>query len=354
MTITTFSTVGYGSWNVPAGVTSINVCVFGAGGGGANSSSGNGVGGGGGACAKTINLVVSPTSTVYYYIGQGGAQALSGANTWVNIQANNVPTTAANGALALGGQGNTHNANNPGGNTTSSIGTTLYAGGNGYNNGGYVSGGGGGAGSGGAGANSQAASSQAAGTYVGGGGGISDGIFSAGGAGGNAVISASSPTGLVGTFPGGGGGGAGNTYALMGGGVGAIGANGQVQFQYTPIINVNALAVSATMGVGVVTLTTPIQNIPITQALATATVHAVTATQFIAANPTQALATTGIGSVNPIFQAQSVLAPSAIATTSAIPMAGDILIIGFDYLVKISGNVSVLIGDGMSVSIGIV
>ena len=119
-----------------------------------------------------------------------------------------------------------------------------------------------------------------------------------------------------------------------------------------PVVNVNATQALATMGVGVVTPTFPVQNITITQVLATTTAR--NAIPTISGLSTQVLATTGIGSVNPIFQVQTVLCPPAIATTSAISMGGDILIIGFDYRVQISGNVAVQIGDGVSVFIGIV
>jgi hypothetical protein len=393
--VNTFSTVGYGSFVIPAGITTINVCAFGAGAGGANYTSGYGIGGGGGACAKTINLTVTPLSTIYFYVGQGGAQAANGANSWINIQANAAPTSVANGALAIGGKGGNSNANNAGGNTSSSIGTNTYAGGNGYCNGGYVSGGGGGAGSGGAGANSQAATAETVATYVGGAGGIGDGTFSAGGLGGNGIIGTTgSVVGLVGTFPGGGGGGAGNTGGNDG--TGAVGANGQIQIAYgvttlnytpaqanattgvqalssyiinttLPQVNVSASvgvvtansfnAVTtpqalATTGFGIVTPIIPLNNPTAPRASVFASAGVVTTGTFIPSYPTQALATTGVGSLTPKASIQNIPISGVVATTSSIPLGGDILIIGFDIQMTIDGGMSITLGSGVNMVIG--
>ena len=178
--VNTFSTVGYGSWIIPAGITSINVCAFGAGAGGANAGSGYGVGGGGGGFGETDNLTVTPGATVYYYVGQGGAQGANGANSWVNIKANAAPTSTANGALGRGGTADpTTYTSASAGLAVNCIGTVTFSGGYGINTSSSatvsVSGGGGGAGSGGAGANSSNLSSN--GTITGGLGGIAGSNF---------------------------------------------------------------------------------------------------------------------------------------------------------------------------------
>ena len=67
MSITTFSTVGYGSWTVPAGITSINVCAFAAGAGGANYTSGYGIGGGGGSYSVPAGLGAPGIIVISYY-----------------------------------------------------------------------------------------------------------------------------------------------------------------------------------------------------------------------------------------------------------------------------------------------
>ncbi len=232
MTLYSNSASGYGSWVVPAGVTSVNVFAIAAGAGGANYSTGYAMGGGGGASVKTTGLTVVPTHTVYFYVAPGGTQSANGANSWINIAANAAPTAAANGCLALGGQANGSGyANTAGGNGSLCIGTTAYSGGTGVGTNQYGCAGGGGAGSAGAGANSVPLTGDTANNSAGGSGGPSDGTFPAGGVGGNVDIAATaSPSGYPGVWPGGGGGGGGNTGGNAG--VGASGANGGVWISY--------------------------------------------------------------------------------------------------------------------------
>lgn len=65
------------TWTVPAGVTSIDYVLVGAGGGGGGSSPGyggtiKGVGGGGGAVSVKINYAVTSGANLYAMIGRGG------------------------------------------------------------------------------------------------------------------------------------------------------------------------------------------------------------------------------------------------------------------------------------------
>ena len=305
MPVFTNSIPGFGSWVIPAGITTINVAAFGSGAGGANNSPGGyAVGGGGGGCGITTSLTVIPGGTVYYYIGQGGIQGANGTNSWVNIKANVVPSSTSNGALGAGGTADpTSYTAASGGLAANCIGTATYSGGYGINTSSTqygVSGGGGGAGLGGAGANSS--NLVTTGTITGGLGGIAGGNFTAGGQGGNGYIS-DSIVGQSGTIPGGGGGGSSNTGSI-GNGTGGAGGNGQIQIQYGISNNVNISEVSGITSVGVLTPTFPINNPPASKATVTTTATVLTTKTFIPGYPSQALATTEIGSVSIAFPIQ--------------------------------------------------
>ncbi|MCA1807795.1 MAG: hypothetical protein LC687_08120, partial [Actinobacteria bacterium] len=71
-TVSTFTTSGTDTWDVPAGVTSVSVELWGAGGGGGggSSSSSGGAGGGGGYTAATIP--VTPAETITIEVGGSG------------------------------------------------------------------------------------------------------------------------------------------------------------------------------------------------------------------------------------------------------------------------------------------
>lgn len=219
--ITTLSTVGSNIWNVPCGVTSVTVQVWGGGGGdgggGASNGQGGGGGGGGGFSTSTTFTVTS-AGIITYTVGAGG----TGGN-----QANG---TAGGASQVVSGT------------------TTLTANGGGF--GGVYSGGTGTAGAGGAGSTStggNGAIGNASGSGGGGEGACSTAPLNGtnasaqtgganacnGGNGGNGVTTNNGPGGN-GAAPGGGGGGATRTSTAGNGG------NGQIIISYTQPLTVNA------------------------------------------------------------------------------------------------------------------
>jgi hypothetical protein len=225
-----------GSWQVPCGVNSITIEVYGAGGGGGGGGGGSmggvcptyGAGGGGGGGYTTITINVIQGSTFSYSVGAGGCGGSNG------------------GDLSNGGHGNA------GGNTTFS---GSDSGGNAVNllaNGGArgnrgegcnAFGGGGGAGSGGAGGTASGGSTNTSGSSGGNGVRRTSSMPSSqvGGNGGNGAGPAGGnggpETSDIGTTYGGGGAGGGDSA----GGRGASGAilitfNGTITTPPTPII----------------------------------------------------------------------------------------------------------------------
>lgn len=94
------STTGAGSRKVPAGVTSIDIEIWGGGGSGGGSNGTNDSGGGGsGAYSKLDNESVTPGDTISYSIGAGGASVAG------NTIGNNGGDTTCNAATAGGGVG---------------------------------------------------------------------------------------------------------------------------------------------------------------------------------------------------------------------------------------------------------
>ena len=219
-TTVTISTIGAGTWKVPAGVTgSFTVEAWGAGGsgGGVNGISLGGSGGTGGTYVKSTfsgvtagtiyNLYVAPTTNP----GTLGAAGLNGANSWFNT------ATILNANGGIGGKGGTSNGLAVTAITTGSLGTgtgtSITAGG------------------------STAAATVANGS-TGGAGGYS------GGAGGAAVGGSSNNNyrdGNFGNSPGGGGGG-----STVGGGSGSlsyggVGGRGEIRITFTcPTYTVSA------------------------------------------------------------------------------------------------------------------
>jgi len=197
-----------GTFNVPAGVTKIKVCVFGGGAGGNgyyNGSTGGG-GGGGGGYAEGIFTVV-PLASYTVTIGTGGTGGVS---------ANTIGTDGSSssfGALisATGGSGGTPGVSYIGG--TGGVGTGGYLNislGNGGGGGYSLSAGINGSGNGGVGGTSNGGNAGG-----GGGGGIGGGTGSSGYTGGG--------NGLANSGAGGGGGGANPP-----GNAGGNGASGKV------------------------------------------------------------------------------------------------------------------------------
>lgn len=194
---TLFQTPGTFYWQAPTGITGVSVELWGGGGGGGGAYTTNGKGGGGagGQYVMDMNNPVTPGTTypvvvAAYTVGSTGNGYNGNDTTW-----------RTNVAVAKGGQGGTRTAAGgvPAGgtgSTTSGVGDTVYAGGNGAV--GTTGSAAGGAGGGGAG-------SQGAG-LAGSGGTAGVGTSDYGGAGGAGLSSRG--VGNSGLAYGGGGGGA--------------------------------------------------------------------------------------------------------------------------------------------------
>ncbi len=92
---TTTYNSGSGSWQAPAGVTSVQAEVWGAGGNGSGDGSYGGVGGGGGGYAIKNVISVTPGNSYSYSVASGG----SGATTWFY---NSTTVAATSGGNASG------------------------------------------------------------------------------------------------------------------------------------------------------------------------------------------------------------------------------------------------------------
>ncbi len=211
------------TWTVPADWVDANstIEVIGGGAGGAGSGGLGGGGGGAGAYARITNADLTPSGSVTYAVGAGGAATAAGTDTYfcrtttncASIAGTAVMVGADNGLAASGITGGA------GGTTANSSGTIEYAGGSGGNGdstGDSGGGGGGAAGPAGAGKNG-GLGSNATTNGGGGGGGCGGGSSAAGSAGGTSG-------GNGGAGPGGTGGGTGGTGAI--GGNGSLGGGG--------------------------------------------------------------------------------------------------------------------------------
>lgn len=216
----TFNTSG--TWNVPGGVYSATVEIWGGGGAGGAATGNPATGGGGAGGAYSVKVVaVSPGNSFTVTVGTGGAggggDGGAGNDSWFDTAGT---ALAKGGAGGIAGTANSSNGAGATGSCTGCIGDTTYAGGSG-GTGNFTSGvqgsgaGGGGAGSSGVGGN---ATVNVAGTGTGGGG---DGAAGVG----------NSTAGNTGNAPGGGGSGAkASTNANRNGG---SGADGRVTVTYT-------------------------------------------------------------------------------------------------------------------------
>lgn len=78
------------TWTVPAGITSVDYTLIGAGAGGSSGSEGDpnlsGGGGGGSGGIRTGTMSVTPGSQIRYRVGRGGAGAVSGSNGSGGVQ----------------------------------------------------------------------------------------------------------------------------------------------------------------------------------------------------------------------------------------------------------------------------
>ena len=100
-----------GNWTAPAGVTSVDVELWGAGGGGANSWEQTQFGGSAGAYVKVAGVTVVPGNSYSFVIGAGGG-ALTGGTGYM---------TGGNGSANSG-----HNGGGGGGSTSGTFGATTY------------------------------------------------------------------------------------------------------------------------------------------------------------------------------------------------------------------------------------
>ena len=216
-TVATFSTVGTGTWTIPAVISSVEVLVVGGGGSGAAGGTWNATGGGAGGLYQSSSYAVTGGGSVTVTVGAGGA-ALA------DYGAGNAGSDSAFDALISYGGGGGLQANGPGGASGgNNQGGTGFAG---------ISGGGssGGSGAGGQGVSNWGDSYGGIGVqnsitgtatyYGGGGGGGYSGANNAGGLGGGGKGATEGEAGfghdaLNGT---GGGGGASRDNAISGAG----------------------------------------------------------------------------------------------------------------------------------------
>lgn len=192
------TTTGSGTWTVPADWNSANNTIECIGGGGSGYSWGvNCGGGGGGAYAKSVNLVLTPGSSINYSVGT------TAAATWFNATglANAQSIGAAVACAADYGRNASSSSGATGGLAGNSVGSTTYSGGTG--GAGSTSAGGGGGG--------------AAGPYGNGGSGGSTGAYNepGGGGGGGGGNGGTNPSGAY-------GGNGGNNHLGSGAGAGAV------------------------------------------------------------------------------------------------------------------------------------
>ncbi|HET9571400.1 MAG TPA: hypothetical protein VFP20_08355 [Bacteroidales bacterium] len=210
---TLLTATGANTYNIPAGITRVRIeCWGGGGGGGAPTNTSIPCGGGGGGAYASGIVDVSGQTSISVFVGPGGAAGANGGNSYYG-------TTV----VAEGGRGGTNKqiTAGAGGSVANSVGTTVYAGGNGANglNSGskYSGGGGGGAGNTGAGFNATASTGGA-------------GKIQYGGTGANG-LTANGDGNSGGTYGGGGSGGFRSSSNYTGG----TGANGLVVITPLPV-----------------------------------------------------------------------------------------------------------------------
>lgn len=212
------------TWVAPAGVTSVDVEVWGGGGagGGQNLGSDGGGGGGGGAYSKKVSIAVTPGNSYTVSVGTGGAGVTSGTGgTGGDSYFLNTSTVFAKGGAGGAPSTGTPPAGGVGGDAALGVGDTTYSGGDGgkgrNNNTGQGGPGGSSAGSAANGTSGATTWSTMTAAAPPAGGGI-------GGNGGNTGANGSAPA----SGNGGGGGGSGDGSARIGG----AGASGKVIIAY--------------------------------------------------------------------------------------------------------------------------
>jgi sugar lactone lactonase YvrE len=233
------------SWTVPSNWSSANNTVEVIGSGGAHKSSSATAGAGGGSYSKAVNLSLTPNSSVPYNIGISG-DVSPGESTWFGSTSRSSALVAAQGGCSPTSSSDCTNS------TSADIGSVIYTGGKGGNDGylaGFAAGGGGAAGPHGGGVRGHDSGSSSGGAggagdngYGGAGGPGSNGAASPGGAGAEYTATAG---GIAGSGGGAGAGsnrnGAEGTGGAYGGGAcggntsGTVaGGNGLIAITYTP------------------------------------------------------------------------------------------------------------------------
>ncbi|MBU1214096.1 MAG: LamG domain-containing protein, partial [Gammaproteobacteria bacterium] len=124
-----------GTWTAPAGVTSVDVEVWGGGGAGGGNPTNNdgGGGGGGGAYSKTTAIPVVPGTVYTVTVGAGGIGVAGGnggvgGDSWFNSAATLMAKGGAGGAAPAGGAGGVGGA---GGAAAAGVGAIKFSGGTG-------------------------------------------------------------------------------------------------------------------------------------------------------------------------------------------------------------------------------
>lgn len=123
-TVALLTTTGSGSWTVPAGVTSVQVEVWG-GGGGRNPNWSN-YPGGGGAYSKKNTIAVTPGASIPYNVGVEGNNTRHGGDSWFLT----IATVLAKGGQTSYGSGDgTINNIAQGGSASAGVGDLRFSGG---------------------------------------------------------------------------------------------------------------------------------------------------------------------------------------------------------------------------------
>lgn len=237
-----------GTFNVPAGVSSVTVKMWGGGAAGNNGKAakpGDSGGGGGGGAYTECTLSVTPSSGYSVTVGAATSAGSESAGNSSTMTGDNGTCTANGGSATIaeaGGAGGVAQ-------TVTGVVTSAYAGGagaNGAKNASSNGGGGGGEGSGTTANGNNGATFS--GTTGGAGGTGTDG--GDGGSGGN-----SGAAGVSGTTPAGGGGGAGSNNDLGGGG-----ARGEVTLEWV-VVTISVQVTDAGVAYGTVALDSSVSTL---------------------------------------------------------------------------------------------
>lgn len=184
-----FTTTGWDSWRVPAGTTSVEYLIVGAGGGGGNGYDNAGGGGGAGGMVLSGVMSVVPYQNLSVYVGSGG---VGGANTRANLAGSAGQDSIFAKLTAFGGGGGLGSRTGGGAGAAQNGSVSAPTGGSGNGGGRGGNGGGGATGSGGSTTTTTGASggngfsSDITGssiTYGVGGSGANSGVYNGGGSG---------------------------------------------------------------------------------------------------------------------------------------------------------------------------